>query len=288
MNETQIDQLARRLAARYGELPQVESVALTGSQSRGEADANSDIDLYVYTHDDIAVTERMAVAVPYAEGAEFDNRYWGTADAWTDLATGVHVEGLFWRVDWIENEIDRVLRRHEASIGYTTALWHSVRNGRILFDRHSWLHLLQADAQQPYPDELRRAIIAKNHPILRRLSSSYLQQIELAAKRGDLVSLNHRSAALLASYFDILFALNGVPHPGEKRLIRYAELLCDQRPPTLRAQVESFLTSIAGRGCGRAGQRPDRRAGCAAARGGTRSAGDVKEGLSAESKQECA
>lgn len=246
MSESQIDQLARKLAGRYGELPQVEAVALTGSQSRGVADADSDIDLYVYTRDDIPVTDRTTVAVPYAEGAEFDNRYWGTADAWTDLATGVHVEGLFWRMDWIEDEIDRVLRRHEASIGYSTAIWHSVRHGRILFDRHSWLHLLQADAQQPYPDELRHAIIAKNYPILRRLSSSYLQQIELAAKRDDLVSLNHRSAALLASYFDILFALNGVPHPGEKRLISYAELLCEQRPPALRAQIENFLISSVG------------------------------------------
>jgi hypothetical protein len=29
------------------------------------------------------------------------------------------------------------------------------------------------------------------------------------------VSLNHRTAALLASYFDVLFALNRVHHPGD-------------------------------------------------------------------------
>jgi hypothetical protein len=245
MTDTKLE-LARKLAGRYGELPQVEAVSLTGSQTMGVADESSDIDLYIYLHEDIPVTDRIAVATPYAEGAEFDIRYWGTEDAWRDLATGVRVEGIFWHVSWIENEIDRLLRRHEASIGYTTAIWNNVRHGRILFDRHSWLHLLQADAQQPYPAELRRAIIAKNYPILRRLSSSYLQQIEVAAKRGDLVSLNHRSAALLASYFEVLFALNGVPHPGEKRLIYYAETLCEKRPSTLRAQVERFLSSIVG------------------------------------------
>jgi hypothetical protein len=87
------------------------------------------------------------------------------------------------------------------------------------------------------------AIIAKNHPILRNVSSGYLQQIGSAVKRRDVVSLNHRVAAFLASYFDVLFALNFVPHPGEKRLIHYAETLCAKRPPLLREQVEALLAS---------------------------------------------
>jgi hypothetical protein len=240
MNETHLA-LARKLAARYGALAQVEAVALTGSQNMGVADEGSDIDLYIFVHAEIPVTERTEVAAPYAEGAEFDNRFWGTADAWTDLASGIHVEGLYWDVGWIESELDRVLRRHEAQTGYSTAFWHSIRSGRILFDRNSWLHLLQAEAQQPYPEALRRAIIAKNQPILRKISSSYLQQMQLAQTRGDLVSVNHRTAALLASYFDVLFALNGVPHPGEKRLIGYAETLCEKRPPDLRETVEAVI-----------------------------------------------
>lgn len=43
-----------------------------------------------------------------------------------------------------------------------------------------------------------------------------------AIVRQDPVSLNHRIAAWLASYFDILFAINGQFHPGEKRLLTYA------------------------------------------------------------------
>ncbi len=237
-------EFARTLAGRFGELPQVEAVALTGSHNSGVSDARSDIDLYVYLTEDIPVSERMAVATPYAEDAEFDTRFWGTADSWHDLASGIRVEGLYWKVNWIEREIDRVLRRCEASIGYSTAFWYSVRNGRILFDRNSWLHLLQADAQQPYPEALRRAIIAKNYPILRRLSSSYLQQIELAQERNDEVSIGHRCTSLLDSYFDILFALNRQPHPGEKRLINFAESLCEHRPPEMRAQVEALVGGL--------------------------------------------
>ncbi|MEP7293283.1 MAG: DUF4037 domain-containing protein [Chloroflexota bacterium] len=238
-------ELAQKLAARFAQLPQIEAVSLTGSQMMGIADASSDIDLYIYQHEDIPVSDRKALAAPYREGAEFDLSFWGKEDTWYDLASGLRVEAIYWKVRSIEDNVEYVLRCFETAKGYSTAVLHSVRNGHILFDRSGWLHRLQAEVQQPYPDGLRSAIIAANHPIMRKATSSYVQQLGVAAQRRDLVSLNHRTAALLASYFDILFALNGVMNPGEKRLIPYAETLCDKRPPELRAQVEGLLLSIA-------------------------------------------
>jgi hypothetical protein len=97
----------------------------------------------------------------------------------------------------------------------------------------------------PYPPPLRRAIIAKNHPILRQALSSYVAQIERAVRRGDSVSIQHRVTALLASYFDILFAVNELPHPGEKRLLQLAATRCAKIPAEMEIQVNALLETSA-------------------------------------------
>jgi len=114
-----------------------------------------------------------------------------------------------------------------------------------LYDRNGWFARLQAQCQCPYPEPLRRSIIAKNYPVLRDVIPAYLQQIEKVLQRNDLVSINHRVAALLASYFDVLFALNAIPHPGEKRLLEIAAERCAKRPPAMREQVEMVLRASA-------------------------------------------
>ncbi len=75
---------------------------------------------------------------------------------------------------------------------------------------------------------------------MRSVISSYTDQIEKALKRSDLLSLNHRLAALFASYFDVLFALNRTPHPGEKRLLAYASR-CVALPENMVTDVEAVL-----------------------------------------------
>jgi hypothetical protein len=72
-----------------------------------------------------------------------------------------------------------------------------------------------------------------------------MQQLELAVERRDHHSVNHRVSALLASYFDILFALNRQPHPGEKRLVVCTEALCPRRPSALAQQVEAVIGAVA-------------------------------------------
>ena len=99
--------------------------------------------------------------------------------------------------------------------------------------------------QRPYPQPLRRAIIAKNHPILRQTLSSYLAQIERALRRGDSVSVQHRVTPLLASYFDVLFAVNELPHPGEKRLLHVATTCCAKTPPDMETHINALLETAA-------------------------------------------
>ena len=232
--------VARRVALRYELLPAVQAVAMGGSRTSHREDADSDIDLYFYVTHPLTLEERAEVAAG-AKRSEIGNAFWEPGDEWIDPESGIGIDVMFRETEWIEEQIMRVIHDHRASLGYTTCFWYNVLNSELLVDRESWFAELQQKASVPYPAELKRNIVAKNWPVLRDNISSYRHQIELALRRGDLVSVNHRVTALLASYFDILFAINEQPHPGEKRLVNYAEQLCAKRPAKMREQVEKVV-----------------------------------------------
>lgn len=239
--------LAAAIAARFAALPPVTAIALAGSRA-AVADPHSDYDLYIYTTSEIALEARRNIALAFADCLELDNRFWEPGDEWRDSATGLHVDIMYRSPAWIEAQLARVLEQHQPSVGYSTCFWHNVRSCRILFDREGWFAALQARAAAPYPEALRRAIVAHNWPILRQTHSSYVYQLASANARGDRVSLNHRVAALLASYFDILFAVNRLPHPGEKRLATFAAAHCSLLPEDFLAQLDAVLTAAGGDG----------------------------------------
>jgi hypothetical protein len=137
-----------------------------------------------------------------------------------------------------EQEVEKRLSCCEASMGYTTCILHTLAHGQELVDRNGWFQALQRHVHTTeYPDALVRAVIAKNFPVLGSIISSYEDQIESAFARRDLVSLIHRTAAWLDSYFDIVFAVNRQYHPGEKRLLAQAARL-----PTYPTNMVDDLT----------------------------------------------
>ncbi len=175
---------ADRIASRFSAFPEVEAVVLAGSRQSQFADDHSDVDLYVYASDIVPTSLRAEISRG-ARRSEIGNSFWEPGDEWIDDETGIDVDVMFRTTRWIEDQLDRVLQRHEASVGYSTCFWYNVRNSRALFDRAGWFKALQERAGQPFPEQLKRAIIAKNHPILRDTMSSYLHQIELALARHD-------------------------------------------------------------------------------------------------------
>ena len=237
--------LAHRITDLFSAFPNVEAIALAGSHAASAVDPDSDIDLYVYITSVIPLSARVAVVENLgATRSDLNLQFWDLGDEWYDEETGIEVDVIYWATSWIEGQLDRVLVEHQASTGYSTCFWHTVRNSLILYDKSGWLHRLQEKSLVPFPEALRRAIIAKNHPVLRRVIPSYLHQIEKAIRRNDSVSLNHRVAAFLASYFDVLFALNRLPNPGEKRLLKTASESCAKVPREMVNQVEGVLRAV--------------------------------------------
>jgi hypothetical protein len=234
-------ELAQHIADKFATLPQVDAVTIAGSLTTDSADSGSDIDLYVYNESEIAPSVRDGLFTGSSSHMELNNQFWETGDEWQDAATGIKVDVMYRDLGWVREMLARNLEQHQASVGYTTCFWRNVLTSRILFDRNGRFQDLQQWAKRPYPTELVRAIIAKNYPILRDIQSSYLQQITKAASRQDLVSVNHRVAEFLASYFDILFAINRLPHPGEKRMLEIVNEQCEKRPFDVKNQVESLL-----------------------------------------------
>lgn len=235
--------LAEKLAGLFGALPQVEAVALGGSLAGGSADPTSDIDLYVYTRAPIPLEARRRIVEQSggAAVASLDLPYWGPGDEWYNAPSGIEVDVVYFDAGWMEEQIHRLLRDHQPSLGYSTCFWYTLLHSRIYYDPNGWFGRLQTFARQDYPEPLRQRIIALNHPVLRGVIPAYAHQIEKAVRRGDRVSANHRVAALLASYFDVLFALNRLPHPGEKRLVSYALAHCALLPEAMEADLNAVL-----------------------------------------------
>lgn len=204
----------------YLDHPAVAAVYVGGSRASGLADEHSDTDVYVLTTGPVdlewrrdLIESRSPLRMSLAPG------HFGDGDAWTD-ADGVF-DVMFWDLKETLSGLRRILIDHVTSSGYTTAFWHTIRGwheaGRRI-DHDEALGELSELATRPYPDALAQAIIDNNRVLLRGVMFSLEDQLITAARRGDMISINHRTAAIIASWADIVFAANRTPHPGEKRL----------------------------------------------------------------------
>lgn len=176
---------------------------------------------------------------------EIGNSFWELEDDCT-LKDGIDIDILYRNIEEFTKTIHSVVDEHIAYNGYTTCMWHNLLNCRILYDKNGKLENLQNKYRIPYPNELRNNIINKNFRLLTRNLPSYDTQIKKAITRNDMVSINHRTSAFLESYFDIIFALNKLTHPGEKRIVQYlkekATILPDNFENNLNELFQNLFT----------------------------------------------
>jgi predicted nucleotidyltransferase len=249
MDQILLDTIISRIQA----VPSVEAVMLSGSRTAGSLDAHSDTDLYVYWSEAVDAEVRRELAGEFASAMEIDNRFWEPEDLWIlkDEQASAHepgakpekVELIYRDYDFLKGELERIHRRCEAWVGYSTCIAANWYTSQILFDRNGRFASLREEFPDEYPADLVQNIINKNYPILADSLSSYHVQIETAVARGDVVSVNHRVAAFLASYFDIIFALNRRWHPGEKKLAKIVDTSGLKVPDGFARSLDKLLFS---------------------------------------------
>lgn len=223
----------------FSSLPEVEAIALGGSRAGSHFDEKSDYDIYLYCTAPIREDRRREILSRYCSYVEYGNHFWELEDNGT-LNNGIDFDILYRNLDDFTADVASVVEQHQARNGYTTCMWHNLRTCKIICDKNGRLSAAKQRFDVPYPPELKENIIARNRKLLTGILPSYDLQISKAVRRGDLVSMNHRVAAFMESYFDLLFALNEQTHPGEKRLISLGKASCAILP----AAFEENLTRL--------------------------------------------
>ena len=162
------------------------------------------------------------------------------------LKNNIDIDILYRDLDSFCKGVSDVAEKFQAHNGYTTCMWHNLLNCKIICDKNGRLKKAKERFDIPYPDQLRDHIIKRNTNLLYAAMPAYSLQIKKACARNDRVSIVHRTAAFLESYFDVLFAVNRQTHPGEKRLTELCRKNCRLLPKDFEENLDRLFDDIAG------------------------------------------
>lgn len=229
---------------KFSQITEVESIAIGGSTVAKTYDNTSDTDIYVFSKNGVPIEKRKNIIEKISKKYEVGAQYFGSGDEFLYDINNTVFDIMYWDMKWLEDIVENVWIKHFPSNGYTTCFLYTLKNFKIVYDPNNWLKNLQDKIKTDYPTELQRNIIERNLKLMKdKPFASYYEQIEKAVQRNDINSINHRTAAFLASYFDIIFAKNKLLHPGEKRLIQYAEKNCKILPENFAENIEKLLSA---------------------------------------------
>lgn len=228
---------------KFSQITEVEAIAIGGSTTAKTGDSSSDIDIYVFSKKGIPIEKRKNIIEKVSKKYEVGAEYFGSGDEFLCDINNIVFDMMYWDTKWFEDVVENVWVKHFSSNGYTTCFLYTLKNFKIVYDPNNWLKNLQDKINTDYPLELQKNIIERNLKLMKdKPFASYYEQIEKAVQRNDVNSINHRTAAFLASYFDVIFAKNKLLHPGEKRLVKFAKNNCKILPENFEENIEKLLS----------------------------------------------
>lgn len=233
--------MLEQLILDFKNLDEVDALLLGGSRATNVYDEKSDYDFYVYLNKDLSEEKRRNLLDKYCKYMEYSNHFWELEDDGI-LNNGIEIEFIYRRVNDLKNGLEN-LRLGNVGIGFTTCFLDNLLDSKIMFDKTEEITELKMYHNDTLTRELSQKIVDKNYPLITDSIPALYRQIKKAVQRNDLHSINHRVTAFFEIYYDILFAINLEPHPGEKRLLQLSSNL-KRLPMNHLELVENVFNSI--------------------------------------------
>lgn len=222
-------------------LEEIDSIALGGSRAVGSSDSSSDYDIYIYVNKPIEEHKRRKILSKYCKYMEYSNHYWELEDDGI-LNNNVEIEFIYRTYDFLISNIENLVNGIVGH-GYSTCFLDNLIKSKILVDKSGNLKELKDKYIHVLNRGMAFKIIQSNYPLIDGSMPALLGQISKAVKRKDLHSINHRISEFFAIYYDIIFAANLEPHPGEKRLFDNA-LLLHELPENFTENINAIFSSM--------------------------------------------
>ena len=224
-------------------LDNVDAICLGGSRANNVYDTKSDYDIYVYINSDIDDDIRANILSKYCSYQEIGNHYWELEDN-AILNEDIPIDIIYRKISDFDLTLDHVVNRHNSYNGFKTCMWHNLISSMIIYDPYGKIRQLKDKYDIEYSDELKNNIIERNYHLLTGKLPSYDVQISKAISRNDRVNLISRCNAFMESYFDIIFAMNKIKHPGEKRLVEFALNNCLKLPDDFKKNIDKLYDDL--------------------------------------------
>lgn len=235
--------MTEELFVDLADLQEVEAIALGGSRAGNVYDEKSDYDVYVYVNSPINEDIRKRLLSKYCSCMEIGNHFWEYEDNCT-LNNGIDIDILYRDMESFMADIENVVIKCLPHNAYTTCMWHNLLTCRIMYDKEGKLTAYRNKYNIPYPRRLKKNIIEHQLKLIDSAMPAYPVQIRKAVLRNDTVSINHRTTEFLASYFDLIFAVNEKTHPGEKRLIDICKRECEILPSDFEENLSLLFSHL--------------------------------------------
>ena len=243
-------ELIASLAQRLARVAGVEAVVLGGSHARGQAHADSDIDLCLLYRDaaPLAVAELSALASEVNDHASpvvtglYEWGPWVNGGAWLTIG-GQRVDFLYRSIDHVERVIDAASRgEHAHDYGqqppfgfYSDTYLGDVQSALALVDPAGTLEGLQRRVAT-YPEPL-RAVVVRDGLAATELD---LYMARVAAKRGNAYVAVACLTRVSNRLIHVLFALNRRYFTSDKAALLDLEAL-EQVPARFGTRLQACL-----------------------------------------------
>ena len=240
MKNIELDGFINNIINEFSNIGEVLAITLGGSRGTGQFDNISDYDFYIYLENSIDSKIRNEILSKYCSNLEIGNSYWELEDN-GKFNNGIDFDIVYRNLQDFTNTIADVVEKGNSYNGFTTCLWFNLLNSKIIFDRDNIFKKLKERFSIPYPKKLKENIIKRNISLLSGSFVSYDKQIIKSIYRKDIINLNNRISAFFASYFDVIFAVNELPHPGEKRIMEICKKECTILPNEFENNINNLI-----------------------------------------------